>query len=147
MRTRPITLVLGLAMLGSIAAHAQGKAQAPAKSSVQVKEDTPGLLKRAKINADAATATALATVPGGMIASAEIEEEDGALIYSFDIRSAAKKGVTEVHVSALTGKVVKTEHEGAAEEAKEAARDKGKAKPSAIVPGKSPVKTPTKKPI
>ena len=43
--------------------------------SMKVSEEKPGLLKKAKITAEAATATALAKVPGGKVDKAEIENE------------------------------------------------------------------------
>ena len=95
--------------------------------SVTVKEDAPGLLKQAKVTSQAATATALARVPGGKVTAAEIEREDGKLIYSFDISTTGKTGIDEVHVDALTGNVLKVAHETPADEAKEVKADKAKA--------------------
>jgi uncharacterized membrane protein YkoI len=46
------------------------------------------------------------------ITEAELEEEDGRLIYSFEIKVAGKAGEDEVEVDARTGEVVKQEHEG-----------------------------------
>jgi uncharacterized membrane protein YkoI len=54
--------------------------------------------------------TALARVPGGRITEAELEE-DGRLLYSFDIRVEGRSGVEEVQVDARTGEVVSIEHE------------------------------------
>lgn len=65
-----------------------------------------------------AKATALKKVPGGKIASSELERENGKLIYSFDIKTA-KSGVTEVNVNAVNGEVVDVHHENAAKEAAE----------------------------
>lgn len=98
-----------------------------AAQTVTVKEETPGLLKKATISATAATATALAKVPKGAIQAAEIENEDGKLIYSFDIKVAGKSGIEEVAVDAKTGLVLSVEHETPADEKKEAAADKAKA--------------------
>jgi uncharacterized membrane protein YkoI len=78
---------------------------------VSIKEDKPGLWQRATISPDAAMRTALARVPGGRITEAELEEEDGRLIYSFDVRVDGRAGYDEVHVDARTGEVVKVEHE------------------------------------
>lgn len=94
--------------------------------NVKVSEEKPGLLKKAKITVEAATATALGKAPGGKVEKAEIENEDGKLIYSFDIKVAGKAGITEVGVDAMTGAVVNVEHEDAAAEAKEAKADKAK---------------------
>lgn len=93
---------------------------------VAMKEERPGLLKKAKITADAATVTAQAKVPQGTIVSAEIEEEGGKLIYSFDIKTAGKTGIDEVNVDAISGKVLGVQHETPRDEAKERAADKKK---------------------
>ena len=98
-------------------------AQAP-----KMTEAKPGLLKMATVTPAAATASALAKVPNGKIQAAEIEEEKGKLIYSFDIKVAGKKGIEEVAVDAKTGAVLSVEHESAATEAREAKADKKEAK-------------------
>ena len=100
------------------------------------KELPEGLLKKAKVTEDAAAKTALARVPKGAIESVELEEEDGKLIYSFDIKTAGKSGVDEVQVSAITGKITSVAHETAAQAAKEAAADAKTAKKPA--PKKTP---------
>ena len=102
--------------------------------SVSVKEEKAGMLKTAKISPAAATATALAKVPGGKVQSAEIEKEDGKLVYSFDIKVAGKSGIEEVLVDAMTGTVVGVEHESPADEAKEAKEDKAKAAKAKLPP-------------
>lgn len=109
------TMVMaGLLFAGAV--HADG---------LTVKEDKPGLMKRAKVSAEAATAAAQAKVPKGKIVSAEIEEEKGKLIYSFDLKTEGKSGIDEVTVDALTG-AVSVEHESPKDEAKEKADDKKK---------------------
>jgi len=103
-------------------------APALAAQSVSVKEEKPGLLKRAKITVEAATATAQALLPRAKLAGAEIEEENGRLIYSFDFRTAGRSGIDEVNIDALTGKQAgQIEHETPASERKEAAADSAKA--------------------
>lgn len=79
--------------------------------AVKITEEKPGLLKQAKVTTEAATATALARVPGGKLRSGEIEKEDGRLIYSLVLKVEGKQGVEEVNVDAMTGKVVGVEHE------------------------------------
>ena len=61
-----------------------------------------------------ARATAQAAVPAGKIKSAELEHENGQFIYSFDVK--APDGIQEVWIDAMTGKIVKVEHETAAKE-------------------------------
>jgi uncharacterized membrane protein YkoI len=105
-----------------------------AAQGVKVTETKPGLLKRAKITSDSAVAVARARLPKATIHSAEIEEEDGKLIFSFDMKTAGKSGIDEVNVDALTGKLVgKVQHESAADEKKEADDEAAK----------KPVKKPT----
>lgn len=95
-----------------------------AAQNVKVTENKPGLLKKAKVTADAAIAVAKARLPNATISAAEIEEENGKLIYSFDMKTAGKSGIDEVNVDALTGKVVgKVQHESPAAEKKEADED------------------------
>ncbi|MEP6766012.1 MAG: PepSY domain-containing protein [Gemmatimonadaceae bacterium] len=103
--------------------HAQG---------TKMKEEKPGLLKMAKITPEAATASALGKVPNGKVQAAEIEQEKGKLIYSFDIKVAGKKGIEEVAVDAKTGEVISVEHETPAAEAKEAKADSAKAAKAAM---------------
>jgi uncharacterized membrane protein YkoI len=52
------------------------------------------------------------------VKSAELENEHGKLIYSFDIATSAK-AITEVNVDALSGKIVAVQQESAAKEAAE----------------------------
>ncbi len=112
-----------------------------AAQGVTVKEEKPGLLKKAKITPDSAIALAKAKLPKATLKSAEIEEEDGKLIYSFDFETAGKSGIDEVNVDAKTGKVGKVEHETPKSEKAEEARDKAKAKKAADT-----TKAPAKKP-
>jgi hypothetical protein len=113
-------LALGLGLATSVTA--QG-------GPVKVKEEKPGLLKLAKVTPADAQKTAQAKYPSAKIVSGEIEKEDGKLIFSFDIQQTGVKGIEEVTVDALTGLVVKTEHEDPAAEAKEKAAERAKAKP------------------
>jgi len=76
-----------------------------------VKEDEAGLLAKATVSTETAIQAALAAVPGGEITAAEIENEDGKFIYSFDIRVEGKPGIDEVWVDAMTGIVISVEHE------------------------------------
>lgn len=89
------------------------------------KRDIPArLAKQAKIDEQTAAAAARAHLPTGTIKSVELEREHGALIYSYDLIVPGKKGVEEVNVDAMTGKIVSTEHESAAAERNEAAAKK-----------------------
>jgi DNA-directed RNA polymerase alpha subunit len=117
-KLRKISVVLFMVALGAPVLAAQ---------SAKVAESKPGLLKQAKITADSAIAVAKATLPKATISSAEIEQENGKLVFSFDMKTAGKTGIDEVNVDALTGKVVgKVQHESAADEKKEADADAAK---------------------
>jgi hypothetical protein len=78
------------------------------------------LAKEAKITMKEARATALKEVPG-KIKEAELEREDGKLIYSFDI--STKEGIKEVQIDAITGTLLKVETETPEQEAKEKAAE------------------------
>jgi hypothetical protein len=100
-------------------------------SKVRLKEESPGLLSRAKVTAEAAAATAAPRVPGARLIAAEIEEENGKLIYSFEFKTKGKKGTEEVTVDATNGSVLTVEHESQKDEEKEKADEaKKSAKPS-----------------
>jgi peptidase YpeB-like protein len=75
--------------------------------------------KQPKISMKKAKTIALAKVPGGKIASSELENEGGLLIYSFDIKNKDGKAITEVNVDAMNGKVVAVQNESPAKEAAE----------------------------
>ena len=93
------------------------------------KSDVPAALAReAKISLDSARVIAKAQLPKAMVASEELERENGKLIYSFDMKTAGKSGIDEVNVNAMNGALVgKIGHESAKSEAKEAAAEKGTA--------------------
>jgi len=80
------------------------------------------LTKETKITKEQATETALKQVPGGKLKESELEKENGKLVYSFDI--SVKKGIKEVQVDAVTGKVVSIKSESAQDEANEKAAER-----------------------
>jgi hypothetical protein len=97
---------------------------APSFAQASYKKDIPdALAKKAKVTEVVAAKAAMARVPKGAIQAAELEEENGKLIYSYDIKVPGKSGIDEVAVSALTGKVIAFSHETPADEKKEAAAD------------------------
>lgn len=73
-----------------------------------------------KITEADARATALDLVPGAAVESEELEEENGLLIYSYDLSVPGRSGIEEVAVNATTGKVVSRQHETPADEGAEA---------------------------
>ena len=96
---------------------------ATAKKSTAPKETQAQLKAEAKVTEEAARATALTAVPGGKVSSAEIERENGKLIWSFDIKVPGKSGIEEVNVDALSGQMLAHVHESPAAEKKEAAQE------------------------
>ncbi len=82
------------------------------------------LKAQAKVTESDARATVLAKVPGGTVQSAELENEHGKLVWSFDISDPKSLNVIEVQVDAKTGRMVSKKSESPAEQAKEAKADK-----------------------
>ena len=117
MRGSRVISTVGLLCVASTATLSASSAKFP------VKEERPGLLGQAKVAADAAEATAQAKFPQAKPVSAEIEEENGKLIYSFDFKTKGRSGIDEVNVDAATGAILHVEHESPRAEAKEKAAD------------------------
>jgi uncharacterized membrane protein YkoI len=93
-----------------ISAMLAGGSLAMAKSAGQEESANEAkLAKQAKITKEQAQEIALKRAPG-TVESGELEREHGKLVYSFDIRNGGGT-IDEVQVSAITGKVVRVEHE------------------------------------
>ncbi len=108
-------------LVGIISAMAAGGSLVFARPAVAQKESEQQqeakLARQARITKEQAQETALKRAPGN-VESAELEREHGKLVYSFDIRNA-KGTIDEVQVSAITGKIVRVEHENKKQEAAE----------------------------
>jgi len=115
-------LLLATLVLLAVACEGKENEQDEAKEGKE-KTPTAAMVADAKISEDSARVIALATVPGGTVTEATLEEENGALLWSFDIQVAGKSGIEEVHVDARTGAILKQEHETPADEAAEKAAD------------------------
>lgn len=120
-------MLIAATLVALIAASA-GAQQAPA---AKVSKEDAALRATAKVSEESARAIALKAVPGSTVKEGELEKENGKLVWSFDLKVAGKKGVEEVQVDAITGKVISHEHESDAKEAKEA-RDEAKAATPAV---------------
>ena len=94
-----------------------------AQAGRPMKEEKAGLLVRATVAPDSARRLALAQVPNGRIMEEEIEEENGKLVFSFDIKVPGKSGVDEVQIDARSGALVSKEHETPRQSARERAPD------------------------
>jgi uncharacterized membrane protein YkoI len=90
--------------------------------TLQESQEQQRLARAAKITKEQAQEIATKRAPGN-VESAELEREHGKLVYSFDIRNS-KGTITEVQVSAITGKVVSVEHENKKQEAAEKRKEK-----------------------
>jgi uncharacterized membrane protein YkoI len=95
-----------------VAAAPAAPAAAPAPTFTVAAPDS--LRALATVSLDSASKLALARVPTGTIDKVELERENNALIWSFDIKVPGKTGIDEVAVNALTGAVGATEHEAPA---------------------------------
>lgn len=92
-------------------------------------ESQASLKSKATVTEAQASKVALAKVPHGKIKTSELENENGKLVWSFDISMPGTKNITEVLVDAKKGAVVSTAIETPQQQAKEAAEDaKKKAK-------------------
>jgi uncharacterized membrane protein YkoI len=119
-RMKTVGLVVAALVLSAVSARGQET----------YKKDIPdSLAKRAKVTESAAAEAAQKRVPKGKIEGVELEVEKGKLLYSYDLKTEGKSGADEVHVDAMTGKVVSVHHESAAAEKKEEAAEKKPKKP------------------
>ena len=87
--------------------------------AAEKKADTTKLEAKAKVSKAAAKKTALSKVPNGKVTDSELEEENGKMVWSFDISTPGSKDITEVQVDAVTGEVVSVAKETPADQAKE----------------------------
>ena len=115
----PRQLLVASTLVAFVAVCA-GAQPAPVK---KLSRQEAALHAAAKVSEDSARVIALAAVPGATVKDGELEKEKGKLIWSFDLKVAGKKGVEEVQVDAITGKIVSREHESVAAETKEAAAE------------------------
>jgi uncharacterized membrane protein YkoI len=106
----------GLALLVSAVALNASPAWAADDSAKALKAE-------ATVTQASAAQTALGRVPGGHIKSAELEREQGRLIWSFDISKPKSRNIAEIHVDAKTGKVLAEETETPHQQASEAAAE------------------------
>ena len=89
-----------------------------------IKEEKAGLKAQATLPADSAVAIATRNAPtGATITSAELEEEHGRLIYSFDFKAPGGSAPHEVEIDAKSGAVISSAPEKEAEEQAEQADD------------------------
>jgi uncharacterized membrane protein YkoI len=108
------TALLAVALPVLVTAKEEKAAAGSIRPAHKVKDaDLPAL---AKISFEDAMKAALAAVPGKII-KAELEVEDGSLMYSFEI-VGADKSITEVEIDAGNGKVLDIDKEESGDEHK-----------------------------
>ena len=84
------------------------------------------LLKQARVTKHQAKRIALTRVKRGTIKNAELEKENGMLIWSVDVALPGKKDLTDVRVDGTTGKITAVVVETPLVERKEVAERKAK---------------------
>jgi len=104
------TILCGLLAVGLLAGCASEKSEQTKQARLEA---------RAKIARADAQRTALLQVPNGTIKEAEIEQEHGRLIWSFDVAVPDSANVREVNVDAMTGQVISTGTETPEQQAEE----------------------------
>jgi uncharacterized membrane protein YkoI len=119
--TTLLTALLVSGFVGSTALNATAKEDGENEKSE--KAEQAELQAQAKITKADAEKIALTKAPGGTVKEAELENEDGKLVWSFDITTPGTKDITEVLVDAKTGAVVSVEKETPEHEAKEKAEE------------------------
>lgn len=119
------TTVAFVAIAMCAAAGLAGAQQTQPSWQAGPKADIPANLRaEAKVSESSARVTALAQVPNGKIEAAELEQENGKLLYSYDIQVPGNSGIQEVQINAIDGRVVGVAHEGPADMQKEASADR-----------------------
>ncbi len=76
-----------------------------------LEEDSPGLLAQARISDAAARAVALERFPDGHIVDAEIDEDDGRVMYKYQLNVASERRSVDVGIDAKTGAIVAVEED------------------------------------
>jgi uncharacterized membrane protein YkoI len=99
-------LLAALIAFGAITVSAQ---QANQKGSIRIKSDEAGFAEMAKIPIDSAINAALKEVPGKVL-RAELENEDGYLVYGIEIAKADHR-IVDVKVDAGNGNILKTDYD------------------------------------
>ncbi|MEO7598889.1 MAG: PepSY domain-containing protein [Opitutus sp.] len=114
-------LVAGI-LISPIVSNALAESKKQSKTELQAK---------ATVTEAQARKIALAKVPKGKIKESELEEENGRLVWSFDLATPGTKDITEVQVDAKTSEVVSVVTETAKDEAREAKEEKAAKKSKA----------------
>ena len=96
-------------------------------SALAAGEETGAQLRtQAKVSKSDAEKTALEKVPDGRVESAELEKENGNLVWSFDIAKPNTKNIGEVQVDAKTGQIAAVAEETPKDQAEEREAERAK---------------------
>lgn len=117
----PLTVIAVVVLAGGTALGAPAPKTRQENNESQEQQR---LARQARITKERAQEIATQRAPGN-VESAELEREHGKVVYSFDIRNS-KGTITEVQVSAITGKIVRIEHENKKQEAAEKRKEKAR---------------------
>jgi ABC-type glycerol-3-phosphate transport system substrate-binding protein len=101
-----VILLAALMAFGGISVSAQ---QAYQKGSIRIKSDEAGFAEMAKISMDSAINAALKEAPGNVL-TADLENEDGYLVYEIEIAKADHQ-IVDVKVDAGNGMILKVDHD------------------------------------
>jgi len=135
--TKVLCAVLVLAFL----VPAIGTAQDKEKKEGSPLADAKALAGAAKVTLAAALDKALKAAPG-IVLVGELEQEENTLIFTFDILpKLTSDEITEIHVDAMTGAVIKSGEEGEEDEEGEAAEGAEGAEEASIKEMQSMAKT------
>jgi uncharacterized membrane protein YkoI len=118
---KSLVKVLGVALVLALLVPAIGTAQDKEKKEGSPLADAKALAGAAKVTLAAALDKALKAAPGIALVG-ELEQEENTLIFTFDILpKLTSDEITEIHVDAKTGAVIKSGEEGEEDEEGEAA--------------------------
>jgi uncharacterized membrane protein YkoI len=129
---KSLVKVLGLALILAMLIPAIGTAQDKEKKEGSPLADAKALAGAAKVTLAAALDKALKAAPGTAL-TGELEQEENKLIFTFDILpKLTSDEITEIHVDAKTGAVIKSEEEGEEGEEAEGKEAEGAEEPSIV---------------
>lgn len=111
-----LTLGGAFAQAGPTSPQAPPPASSPSgaqqeQSGANEQGESADLAAQAKITADQAKAAALAQFPGASVGKVDLDNENGAVVYSIQLTDLAGKA-QDVKVDAATAKVVQTQADG-----------------------------------
>ena len=108
-----VLLLAGVSTAG-MAQQATKSTKSSTTKKVVMKEQTPGLLAKAKVSADSARKLATAKVTGETVSKEEIRNDGGKLTYTFWFKNPTS-GIDAVDVDANSGSVAAPRHESKTE--------------------------------